>query len=30
MSISAAHSRQELEEGADIIARVLRRTGIIP
>jgi glycine C-acetyltransferase len=29
MSISAAHTREELEEGADIIARVLERNGII-
>ena len=29
MSISAAHSREELEEGADIIVRVLERNGII-
>jgi len=29
MSISAAHSREELEEGADVIARVLERNGII-
>ena len=29
MSISAAHSREELEEGADVIIRVLRRNGII-
>ncbi len=30
MSISAAHSREELEQGADIILRVLQRNGIIP
>jgi len=29
MSISAAHTRQDLEQGADIIVRVLRRNGII-
>jgi 8-amino-7-oxononanoate synthase len=29
MSISAAHSQEELEEGADIIIRVLERNGII-
>ena len=29
MSVSAAHSQDELEEGADIIARVLERNGII-
>ena len=29
MSVSAAHSREDLIEGADIIIRVLRRTGII-
>jgi glycine C-acetyltransferase len=29
MSISAAHSREELDEGADIIIRVLERNGII-
>jgi len=29
MSISAAHSRDELDRGADIIIRVLRRNGII-
>jgi glycine C-acetyltransferase len=29
MSISAAHSREELEEGAEIIVRVLKRNGII-
>ena len=29
MSISAAHSQEELEEGADIIVRVLERNGII-
>ena len=29
MSISASHSREELEEGADIIVDVLRRNGII-
>ena len=29
MSISAAHSREELERGADIIVRVLRRHGVI-
>ena len=29
MSISAAHSREELEQGAEIIIRVLRRNGII-
>ena len=29
MSISAAHTKQELEEGADIIVRVLKRNGII-
>ncbi len=30
MSISAAHSEQELSDGAEIIARVLRRYGICP
>jgi glycine C-acetyltransferase len=30
MSISAAHSREELEEGARIITSVLRRYGICP
>jgi glycine C-acetyltransferase len=30
MSISAAHTREDLTEGADIIARVLRRYGICP
>jgi glycine C-acetyltransferase len=30
MSISAAHSRQELEEGARIITSVLQRYGICP
>lgn len=30
MSISAAHSKDELSEGAEIIARVLRRYGICP
>jgi glycine C-acetyltransferase len=30
MSISSAHSEQDLEQGADIIARVLRRYGICP
>ncbi len=30
MSISAAHTREDLEEGADIIIRVLRRYGICP
>lgn len=30
MSISAAHSREELEEGAAIIRRVLQRYGICP
>ncbi len=30
MSISAAHSKEELEEGAATIARVLRRYGICP
>ena len=30
MSISAAHSREELEEGAHIITRVLERYGICP
>lgn len=30
MSISAAHSKEELEEGADIIVRVLRRAGLVP
>ena len=30
MSISAAHSREELEEGAETIGRVLRRYGICP
>ena len=30
MSISAAHSRDELEEGAETIGRVLRRYGICP
>jgi glycine C-acetyltransferase len=29
MSISAAHTREDLEQGADIIIRVLRRNGII-
>jgi glycine C-acetyltransferase len=29
MSISSAHSREELEEGAEIIARVLERNGIV-
>jgi glycine C-acetyltransferase len=29
MSISAAHTRQDLDEGAEIITRVLRRHGII-
>jgi glycine C-acetyltransferase len=29
MSVSAAHSREELEEGAGIIIRILERTGII-
>jgi glycine C-acetyltransferase len=29
MSISAAHTREELERGAEIIVRVLRRNGII-
>jgi glycine C-acetyltransferase len=29
MSVSAAHTREDLEEGADIIIRVLRRNGII-
>jgi len=29
MSISAAHSREDLEEGAEIIVRVLERNGII-
>jgi glycine C-acetyltransferase len=29
MSISAAHTREDLEEGADIIIRVLRKHGII-
>ncbi|MGW8266174.1 MAG: aminotransferase class I/II-fold pyridoxal phosphate-dependent enzyme [Longimicrobiales bacterium] len=29
MSISAAHTREELEEGADIIVRVLERNGIL-
>jgi glycine C-acetyltransferase len=29
MSISADHTRQDLEEGAEIIVRVLRRNGII-
>lgn len=29
MSISAAHTRQDLDEGADIIVGVLRRNGII-
>ena len=29
MSISADHSREDLEEGADIIIRVLKRNGII-
>jgi glycine C-acetyltransferase len=29
MSISAAHSREELEEGAEIIVRVLERNGIV-
>ena len=30
MSISASHSSEDLEQGADIIARVLRRYGICP
>ncbi len=30
MSVSAAHGREDLEEGAEIIVRVLRRNGIIP
>jgi 8-amino-7-oxononanoate synthase len=30
MSISAAHTQQDLEEGADTIARVLRKFGICP
>jgi glycine C-acetyltransferase len=30
MSISAAHSREELEEGASIIQKVLRRYGVCP
>lgn len=30
MSISAAHSQEELEEGADTIARVLRRYDVCP
>lgn len=29
MSISAAHSREDLEEGAEIIIRVLKRNGIV-
>ncbi len=29
MSVSAAHSQEELEEGAEIIARVLERNGIV-
>jgi 8-amino-7-oxononanoate synthase len=29
MSISAAHSQEELEEGADIIIRVLERNGVV-
>jgi 7-keto-8-aminopelargonate synthetase-like enzyme len=29
MSISAAHSREELEEGAEIIVRVLDRNDIL-
>jgi 8-amino-7-oxononanoate synthase len=29
MSISAAHTREDLEEGAEIIVRVLKRNGII-
>jgi glycine C-acetyltransferase len=29
MSVSSAHSREELEEGAEIIARVLERNGIV-
>jgi len=29
MSVSAAHSQEDLEEGANIIARVLERNGII-
>jgi 7-keto-8-aminopelargonate synthetase-like enzyme len=29
MSISAAHSREELDEGAQIIINVLRRNGIL-
>jgi glycine C-acetyltransferase len=28
MSISAAHTREDLEQGADTIARVLQRYGI--
>jgi glycine C-acetyltransferase len=30
MSISAAHSKEELEEGAAVIVRVLQRYGICP
>jgi hypothetical protein len=30
MSISAAHSKEELEEGAATIVRVLQRYGICP
>ncbi len=30
MSISAAHTREDLEEGAEIIVGVLKRNGIIP
>jgi glycine C-acetyltransferase len=29
MSISAAHSREDLEEGADVIIRVLKRCGVV-
>jgi glycine C-acetyltransferase len=29
MSISAAHTREDMEEGADIIIRVLKRNGIL-
>jgi len=29
MSISAAHTREDLEEGADVIIRVLKRSGVI-
>ena len=29
MSISAAHTREDMDEGAEIIIRVLKRNGII-